>query len=668
MLAKRLTRRGVALPAVALGVVLAENTVTAALPPALATAAVQAGLTFAAGQTTEISGQAILLAEGAIKAMFVTKLKAAGLVLLVLGVLGGGWGILAHRNGGKGDAALAVPRETATKPPEEKMIFSRPVRVNGVDFRVVTERRWLAPAAPATSRPIELGLRITNRTMEELVFYDFALVHITSLDGKELTKHRLPQARQAARQLAPVKLAAGKSLTVPIISSCLYRKPGLKELDWSGDPIGPLDQVASLQVGQKYNVSLSYKPSMEGKNVWQGQVCTAKVLVEIVEPAVPKETQTKTEPAGGPAVNGLKLILTADNTQPTMKADGWNAEPIKLKLTFANAGDKEIQFAVPSWFSSMTLDLSGADKEKVTTLPLPQAGTPDLSRAKSICLLKSGQSFSMEQPFPTIDFTEYLLKAGSYRLKITYDSKRYSRYNDANFNQQPIPADCWTGTLSSNELVLQVKPPPDSKVKKTFSVKGKLGTGPGTGPNGYWTRTTIRTGDGKLYVLNFGRPDDEQAKKLFHQAWNLSQQGPNETIEVIATGTMLGSDRTMLLVKTFKAADAKEAKPDGKARKTYSVKGKLGVWRTPGPDGRALTTVSDSGRPPLEGVPGYVLYFGKKGDKQADMLYEEASKLYKLEPGKIVVVVTGILRDEGNRKVLEVKSIKAADEPKETKP
>ena len=70
----------------------------------------------------------------------------------------------------------------------------------------------------------------------------------------------------------------------------------------------------------------------------------------------------------------------------------------------------------------------------------------------------------------------------------------------------------------------------------------------------------------------------------------------------------------------------------------------------------------------MEGVPGYVLYFGKKGDKQADMLYEEASKLYKLDPGKIVVVVTGILRDEGNRKVLEVKSIKAAEEPKETKP
>ena len=47
------------------------------------------------------------------------------------------------------------------------------------------------------------------------------------------------------------------------------------------------------------------------------------------------------------------------------------------------------------------------------------------------------------------------------------------------------------------------------------------------------------------------------------------------------------------------------------------------------------------------------------------MLYEEASKLYR---GKVVVVVTGILRDEGNRKVLEVKSIKAAEEPKETKP
>ena len=121
-----------------------------------------------------------------------------------------------------------------------------------------------------------------------------------------------------------------------------------------------------------------------------GSVRTAEVLVEIVEPAVPKETQTKTEPAAGPTVNGRKLILTADNTQPTRKADGWNAEPTKLMLTFTNVGDTEIKFAVPLLFSSMTLDLSGADKEKVTTLPLSQAVTPDLSRAKSICLLKPG--------------------------------------------------------------------------------------------------------------------------------------------------------------------------------------------------------------------------------------------------------------------------------------
>ena len=198
---------------------------------------------------------------------------------------------------------------------------------------------------------------------------------------------------------------------------------------------------------------------------------------------------------------------------------------------------------------------------------------------------EAGQSFSMEQPFSTIDFTEYLLKAGSYRLKITYDSKRYTRYNDANFNQQPIPADCRTGTLSSNELVLRVKPPPDRKVKKTFSVKGKLGTGPGPVPTatGREPRSEPATASS---TLNFGRPDDEQAKKLFHQAWNLSQQGLNETIEVIATGIMLSADRTMLLVKTFKTADAKEAKPDDKAKKTFSVKGNLGIWRTDGPDGR----------------------------------------------------------------------------------
>ena len=600
ILAKRLTRRGVALSATALGTLLAENTVTAAFPPALATAAVQAGLTFAAGQTCGVSSQAILLAEGAMKTMIVAKLKTAGVVLLAIGVLGGGLGVLHNRNGAKSEAAFAVPKETETQPEP----VGGPV-VDGLKLILTAERtQTVMNADGSNAEPVMLKWAFANvgKKPIKLDAYLLFAFHMSA----ELTPPNPADMRRTAtvnplQRLLPAPPKASDFIEIKPGQQWSY--PGWWAFPTQHVPMSDGWFALTLLKPGDYRIKLTYRNSSSGDRLagiiglspsekllaagsWIGTLASNELVVKVKPAPAPRNTATKPEPVGGPVVNGLKLILTADKTQLTMKPDGWNAEPIKLKLAFTNAGQKEIQFAVPSWFSSMTLNLGRADKQKVTTLPLPQAGTPDLSRAKSICLLKPGQSFSMEQSFPTVDFTDYLLKAGSYRLKLTYDSKRYSRYNDANFNQQPIPADCWSGTLSSNELVLQVKPPPDSKVKKTFSVKGKLGTGPGTGPNGYWTRTTIRTGDGKLYVLNFGRPDDEQAKKLFHQAWNLSQQGPNETIEVIATGTMLGADRTMLLVKTFKAADAKEAKPDGKARKTYSVKGKLGVWRTLGPDGR----------------------------------------------------------------------------------
>ena len=49
------------------------------------------------------------------------------------------------------------------------------------------------------------------------------------------------------------------------------------------------------------------------------------------------------EPEGGKPVNGLKLTLSADKTETVMKADGSNAEPVKLKMTFTNVSDKPIK-------------------------------------------------------------------------------------------------------------------------------------------------------------------------------------------------------------------------------------------------------------------------------------------------------------------------------------
>jgi RNA polymerase sigma factor (sigma-70 family) len=104
MLAKRLTRRGVAVSAAALAA-LPEYT-AASVPPSVLASSIKAAALAAAGQAAAagvISAEVAALTEGVLRAMFVTKLKSALTVLLVAAVAGTGAGALAYRAPG-GDA------------------------------------------------------------------------------------------------------------------------------------------------------------------------------------------------------------------------------------------------------------------------------------------------------------------------------------------------------------------------------------------------------------------------------------------------------------------------------------------------------------------------------------------------------------------------------------
>ncbi|HKI38151.1 MAG TPA: sigma-70 family RNA polymerase sigma factor [Gemmataceae bacterium] len=80
----RLTRRGLALPAAGLTAVLAPS----AAPAALVDATTQAAVVFASGQAAgPLTGQAVALAEGVVRAMMLSKAKVVAVVVLVLGAL-----------------------------------------------------------------------------------------------------------------------------------------------------------------------------------------------------------------------------------------------------------------------------------------------------------------------------------------------------------------------------------------------------------------------------------------------------------------------------------------------------------------------------------------------------------------------------------------------------
>ncbi len=93
MLAKRLTRRGLAVSGAMLAVVLSRNIASASMPASVASTTIKAASLFAAGQvaaTGMISLKAVALAEGVTRTMLLTKLKIATAVLLTVAVLTAG--------------------------------------------------------------------------------------------------------------------------------------------------------------------------------------------------------------------------------------------------------------------------------------------------------------------------------------------------------------------------------------------------------------------------------------------------------------------------------------------------------------------------------------------------------------------------------------------------
>ncbi len=98
-LAARLARRGVTLTTAALATTVAPNAAAASVPASLLASTVKAAPLFAAGtgaMALTMSAQAVALAEGVLKAMYVQKLRNLLVTLFILAMFGTVAGLMAH--------------------------------------------------------------------------------------------------------------------------------------------------------------------------------------------------------------------------------------------------------------------------------------------------------------------------------------------------------------------------------------------------------------------------------------------------------------------------------------------------------------------------------------------------------------------------------------------
>jgi RNA polymerase sigma factor (sigma-70 family) len=111
-LRKRLVRRGVTLTSAALAAALSEQAASASVTPALADATVKAAVLFAVAEAAAagtVSTQVIVLTQGVIKAMMISKLMNAALMVMALAVIGAGTGLVWQ------SVAAGYPQEADSK-------------------------------------------------------------------------------------------------------------------------------------------------------------------------------------------------------------------------------------------------------------------------------------------------------------------------------------------------------------------------------------------------------------------------------------------------------------------------------------------------------------------------------------------------------------------------
>ncbi len=235
MLAKRLAARGLAPSSAAIATALSRDAASACVPRALVSSTVSAAASIAAGKAAVglVSTTVASLTEGALKAMFLTKLKfGAGVVLAALFLMGGA-GALTYRT------VAAPPAEPNNHTVRIAFPLADKVRPISQPVEIVVKDDVRRVAEPPKFKPIDA---VTIAAYEKLGFHycEFEVQpfgFIKSFPGEEETGKRLPGIQflhlddTLLPKLPPIEVPFGLSLgNTKVTDAGLKELKGLKNL------------------------------------------------------------------------------------------------------------------------------------------------------------------------------------------------------------------------------------------------------------------------------------------------------------------------------------------------------------------------------------------------------------------------------------------------------
>lgn len=196
-------------------------------------------------------------------------------------------------------AATAAP---ATQPAGADVEFSKPARENGADFEAMAQPKWVVPPLDGKT-PIELGLKVTNRTEKPMQVNRFDTVQIRMDDSQGMPLVCV-KTRDATFIPEPLVLKAGESQIIARTASLEWIENARGVRLTGRDGAGGTWHVDISQPG-KYSLRFTCSNSEEqlksvlarpSKHVidpkeapfWMGKVVTPEMTVEVVE--VPLQT------------------------------------------------------------------------------------------------------------------------------------------------------------------------------------------------------------------------------------------------------------------------------------------------------------------------------------------------------------------------------------------